>query len=511
MKKAPIPAWLGPMTMLLLAACSNASTKPPPTGKVAAVKIIPDIGTIVVGGRAQLTAVTLSAAGDTLLGREVAWSSSDVTVASITVDGLVAGRGSGTAQITASSEGIDASVSIMVEAVDFTSVSAGSLHSCGLTTGGRAYCWGANHLGQLGAIVAERCDALDRPCSTAPRGVLGGHSFAWIRPAGSSTCGITTGGEAYCWGSNTIGQLGVPTMETCDVGLSRASPCSTRPLPVAGGLTFALVVGGNSHNCGLRNSDEAYCWGSNAFGQLGVPTTEICSLPSGPLPCSTTPVPVGGVLAFASLGAGSFHTCGVTRGSEAYCWGNNFDEQVGATTTEICRVNNFPVPCSTTPVAVSTRLMFASIAAAESHTCALTPGGDAYCWGNNSLGQLGDGTTTDRSMPVAVVGGHAFTSLTTGSRHTCGVTTGGEAYCWGHNDSGQLGVPTGTACGGRSCSTAPVLVSGGLTFASISGGTEHTCGLTGDKAYCWGSNVMGQLGDGTTTDRTTPVPLTGQQ
>jgi alpha-tubulin suppressor-like RCC1 family protein len=190
---------------------------------------------------------------------------------------------------------------------------------------------------------------------------------------------------------------------------------------------------------------------------------------------------------------------GVTTSGDAYAWGRNFLGQLGdGTTTD-----------RTTPGLVSGSHTWASISAGSLNTTGITTSGDAYAWGFNGYGQLGNGTTTDRTTtvaPVLVSGSHTWASISTSSHsHTVGITTSGDAYAWGFNgDGGQLGDGTTT---NRS---TPVLVSGGHTWASISAGHSHTVGLTtnGD-AYAWGCNEYGQLGDGTTTNRSTPV-LIGQ-
>jgi alpha-tubulin suppressor-like RCC1 family protein len=140
------------------------------------------------------------------------------------------------------------------------------------------------------------------------------------------------------------------------------------------------------------------------------------------------------------------------------------------------------------------------------HTCGITPAGAAYCWGQNDFSALGDGTTTQRTSPVPVAGGLSFAAATGGGFHTCGVTTGGAAYCWGSNRDGELG--DGSAAFTQ---TTPVAVVGGLSFAVVSPGAFHTCGVTaGGSAYCWGSNLNLQLGNGTNIGSNTPIKVAGQ-
>ena len=194
----------------------------------------------------------------------------------------------------------------------------------------------------------------------------------------------------------------------------------------------------------------------------------------------------------ASVGAGSIHTCGLTVTGNAYCWGFNDFGQLGDGSTT----------GSLTPVLVSGGIRFSSINTKGGHTCGVTSMGDAYCWGENFRGQLGDGTTINRLTPVLVSGGLSFASVSTAYSETCGVTTAGDAYCWGENFHGQLG--DGTTIN----QLTPVPVAGGLTFASLSAGAT-TCGVTTTgAAYCWGRN-HDQLGDGTTNRSLMPRPVAG--
>ena len=210
----------------------------------------------------------------------------------------------------------------------------------------------------------------------------------------------------------------------------------------------------------------------------------------------------------ASLTAGVGFTCGVTSAGAAYCWGWNPSGQLGDNTTG----TNRSTPVAVLGVGGGTALTFASLTAGFLHTCGVTIAGAAYCWGANGYGQLGDYTSTSSSTPVAVrgVGGGTaltFASLTAGGQHTCGLTSAGAAYCWGYNGYGQLGDNTTT---NRSTPVAVLGVGGGtaLTFASLTAGDGFTCGVTSaGAAYCWGYNATGQLGDNTTTTRSTPVAV----
>ncbi len=270
-----------------------------------------------------------------------------------------------------------------------------------------------------------------------PAGTL---SFATVEAGAYHTCARTPAGAAYCWGYNAWGQLGNGTTSSAD----------PKPEAVGGGLVFASVSVGGTHTCGLTASGAAYCWGDDAYGVLGAgaPGPEVCTDPYGQFPCSTLPLAVTGGLAFASLSAGWGPTCALTVNSTAYCWGDDAEGElgIGAETgsVEACTY----ATCSRTPLLVHGGLVFTTLAAAALHVCGLTASGTAYCWGSNIIGQLGIGADAAPDTcnsgpcsrtPVAVAGGLTFTALSAGEHLTCGHATDGVWYCWGSNNYGQLG------------------------------------------------------------------------
>jgi alpha-tubulin suppressor-like RCC1 family protein len=362
----------------------------------------------------------------------------------------------------------------------FTRVDAGGAslgeHTCGVTSAGAAFCWGSNFAGQLGDGSTN--DELWPAFVQAPSGV----AFQTISTGGAHTCAVTAGGDAYCWGRNEFGRLGD------DTEIDQLTPVR---VAAPSGVTFIAVSAGKGHSCGLASNGAVYCWGRNSNGELGDGTTDN----------QLTPVqvqaPPGVTFAAVSVGGepGGGHSCAVAATSGAvYCWGYNGNGQLGDNTT-----TDALAPVAATPPSGVT---FATVDAGDSHTCALTPVGAAYCWGANGSGQLGDGTTVDSLVPTPVQGGFTFGTVSAGSVHTCAVTTTGAGYCWGDNSIGQIGDGT------TSQALSPTPNMGDLVLAISAAGLGHSCGLaTGASAgvYCWGSNVSGELGDGTTTDQLVPT------
>jgi alpha-tubulin suppressor-like RCC1 family protein len=316
----------------------------------------------------------------------------------------------------------------------------------------------------------------------APTGVTG--AFTPAAPTGTSA--TLTVSVSYL---ATPGVYNLTVSGTASVG-NRSTPL-TLTVSASGISDIATVDAGGLHSCALRASGVAYCWGDNSNGQLGDGTTTN----------RLVPMPVAGGLTFISVSAGAHYTCGVATSGAAYCWGYNGDGELGDGTTTQQLVPN----------AVAGGLTFASVHAGAgqslntAYTCGVTSSGTAYCWGDNTYGVLGDGTTTRRLVPTAVAGGLTFTTVSVGGGyHSCGVTTSGAAYCWGNNFYGQLGDNTTTQ------RLVPTAVAGGLTFASVTAGDFHTCAVTTSGAgYCWGYNGYGQLGDGTTTQRLVPTTVAG--
>ena len=455
-------------------------------GPVASIAVYPANITVPIGQMVQFTALLTDAAGDTLVGPAPSWTTGNNAIATLSNIGvnlgiMVRGVAAGSTTITATSGGVHGTATVSVIAslasVSFTGLSVGSDHTCGVTTAGATYCWGGNGSGQLGSG--------GKIPSPYPTAVSGGLTAASAGSGFWRSCALTTAGAAWCWGDSSLTNLILGSG-------------SLVPLQVPGAHVFQAMVVGGTHACGLTSVGQAWCWGSNTWGQLGDPT-------SGG---DNTPRAVTGGLTFRTLSAGSAHTCGLAADSTAYCWGYNTLGGLGTGGTGAAFV----------PVPVQGGLHFATLASGYGHTCAATAAGAVYCWGANGRGQLGatsaqtcpgqaDAVATDACSltPLAVSGIPAVRALGAGYTHTCALTTAGAAYCWGENTYDQLGNGT------TSDSHTPALVAGGLTFAKLSSGYYHSCGITtAGAAYCWGLGGSGELGDGATQSRSTPVRVAGQ-
>jgi len=253
------------------------------------------------------------------------------------------------------------------------------------------------------------------------------------------------------------------------------------------GPTVTQVVGGDRHTCELLAGGAVQCWGDNSSGQLG----------DGTNTRQFKPVRVVGISTATALAGGRYHTCALLADGTVRCWGYNYYGGLGNGTTTNSNV----------PVVVSGLSDVTALAAGDAYTCALLNGGALKCWGFNLYGELGNGTTVAATTPVNVSGISTATAVATGYSHTCAVLAGGTAACWGSNFSGELGGGTTTP---YSTNPLPVPVIGISTATALAAGANSTCAvLDGGALRCWGSNVFGQLGDGTMASSNTPVSVSG--
>src|SRR2546423_2934772 len=328
--------------------------------------------------------------------------------------------------------------------VEFASITMSGSHACGLTPRGDAYCWGQNASRELGVASTDVCPSLTvgrvLACSAQPLLVSGGIRFKTIDAGWRHNCGLTAQGEAFCWGWNLYGQLGAASAETCLSDGLNSNPCSTTPVRVSGDLRFKSISAGFWQSCGLTDDEQTYCWGNNALGTFGNGSTT--SSPNIPVPAAT-----GVTLAHLSSGSGS--ACGITEDHVTMCWGIiNILGELGDG-TNLPHLVPQPIAGDFVTVRSVTAMNENNVLA---HTCGIAADGQALCWGSNLRGELGVATTqtchfgtlvsTCSNVPVAVAGDYRFRSVAVGYLHTCGVTQTGDVLCWGANSPGQLGAGT---------------------------------------------------------------------
>ncbi|MFO0601560.1 MAG: hypothetical protein U0324_00230 [Polyangiales bacterium] len=348
------------------------------------------------------------------------------------------------------------------------------------------------------------------------------------------TCAGPMGGPAWCWGDNANGQVGDETTAPrsrptliagvtwqSQVAAGGSSSCALvdtpslftprcwgandagqlgdgtmmeRRLPTATMLPRGSFIRlGWSHGCLKRDSDLAVvCWGANTFGQLGN-STRTASLAAVPV--------MGAESAPLNLTVGSFHSCLSQTTGAAWCWGHNGFGQLGdgtnadrAVATRVLRI------ADVNRIAAGGASVAAAGGENAAHTCAALGDDTVQCWGSNGFGQLGDGTTTSSNIAVPARVTFAISDVAAGGWHTCAIARAdGRVFCWGRNDAGQLGDGTTTQ------RNTPVEVVGLRGVTAIAAGLRHTCAMFGGRVRCWGDNAVGQLGDGSTTPRSTPV------
>jgi hypothetical protein len=328
------------------------------------------------------------------------------------------------------------------------SVTVGAGFACALTEIGRAFCWGRNHVGQLGrGTVGEQV--------FVPGPVSGELVFAALTASDVHACGLTVDGTAYCWGGNENGETGTGTMG------------NTVPVPTAvqTALRFTRIsaegVGTwENSTCALTTAGEVWCWGSNDSGQLGDGTTSR----------SAVPVRVQSEVPFTSIETGYFHSCATATTGELWCWGEQ-EADTGA-------FGGRPTGLYTTPVVLHQDFRFTGLAAGWNYTCGLTAEHAAFCWGANWHGGLGIGPRDPSPDPLPVAGGLSFVALySAGYKGTHGLTTDGVLYRWGTSGTGAY-------------SPTPVRVTD-LRFTIVESGEEPfsgtygACGISaGNTVYC---------------------------
>jgi alpha-tubulin suppressor-like RCC1 family protein len=320
------------------------------------------------------------------------------------------------------------------------------------------------------------------PASSEVRASEGiANSFNLVSAGLNYSCMVDSS-NVLCWGDNSSGQLGDDTPAANHYTPVYVVEQAGSTIPLSGVVS---VAAGWYHSCALMSTGTMKCWGYNYNGQLGDGTTVSRRAPVD----VKDPIDPSGLLAnVTAISTGWNYTCALISGGAIKCWGANGYGKLG---------NGNNTTDSHTPIDVNNLAGSAiAVAAGQVHTCAVLASGSVQCWGYNGFGQLGDGTYTNNPIPVTVSGLTGASAIATGFHHNCAVTTGGSLVCWGRNEFGQLG--------NNSIATSPLPVSVVDQFSmplsnieTVSAGFSHSCARSLDgAAYCWGVNLLGQLGDG---------------
>jgi len=374
------------------------------------------------------------------------------------------------------------------------SASIGFYHMCVVASDNLPYCWG---YGGYGGIGNNSTSSQFAPAAVSTTGVLSGKTVSAITVGtnGNYTCTIASDNLAYCWGDNAYGQLGNSSTAQSNI------PVQVNISGVLSGKTIKQISAGANHACAIASDSLAYCWGSDTYGRLGDNTTTQTSVPVA--------VYASGVLSsktILAISAGTYHTCAIASDNLAYCWGYNASGQLGNNSTTQSQV---PVAVDTSGVLSGKTIK--SISVGNGHSCVVASDNKAYCWGSNSNGQLGNNSYSNSLVPVAVdtsgvLAGKTVTSIAASTQlHTCVTTSEYRAYCWGHDNDGRLGDLTTIQ------SPVPVAVStsgimSGKSIKTISDGYWHSCSITtDDQLYCWGNNLYGELGNKANSVFTVPI------
>jgi hypothetical protein len=436
---------------------------------VATVRIIAPTTSVVVPASFRITSDLHSAAGDSLTNdyRKLRWTSSDTNVAVVQLfdasstadqDARIIFKNFGQTAITltALDEGVSTSETFTAAPLTLRTVAVDgddqppSTFACGLDSGGHAYCWGSG-LPDTAAVwygFDRSANALTPP---VPMPVPTPRTFDSIAVASDHACGITTSGDAWCWGRNGLGQLG-------NGSSSGISEWINVPVEVAGGHKFTAIDVSALRSCAVTAQGNVWCWGYNSgsddFGNGIVGSTYV------PVPAVT-----GAALRSISLARPTYNSgssCGESIAGVAICWSVNSFGQVGIGHTSA----TLEPP---TPVASPEALV--SVTSGGEHACGLTAAGKAYCWGDALDGVLTIpvGFATSRPTPGAIISSLLFRMISVAPYQTCGVALDGTAWCWGN-----------------SWGPAPVQVKVPGTVIDIHASLVTDCASTaGHQAWCW--------------------------
>lgn len=427
----------------------------------------------------------------------LAWQSLTPGVATVDSTGRVVGIAPGTASLTVRADSVTRPWQVVARAGPGPQVSVGGTMACALSPVGQVACWGANEAYQLaGASASESCQVVTLnivyPCATRPRASPTAERFVAVSAGFQFACALRADGQAFCWGSNTYGQIGTDTLATaCAPVLQGPTTCATRPVPVDGAVRFSAIGTGQHHACGLATDGTAWCWGNGSQGAVGQ---------GAYVSRVAAPTAVAGSVRFVQLAVGGYVSCGLDAAGAAWCWGQG---SAGANGQAGYAAVNVPTP-------VATGVRFSTLAAGRWHTCGLAVDGRAWCWGESIHGESGSVAAFNAQIifaPTAMDDGRAWRTLALGAAVSCGIAASGAGACWGDNSFGQVGAGTINTFDPRVQSPLPLSLAASLD--QVDAGWASACAVrTGGLLFCWGHNDSGTLGVGPIAQSAVPLKVT---
>ena len=360
-----------------------------------------------------------------------------------------------------------------------STLSSGSSHTCAILDNGAVSCWGYGNSGQLGngGISGKSTPTLTSSLGT-------GRTAVALSSGGRHTCAILDNGAVSCWGDGAWGRLG--NGGTSD----KSTPTLTSSLGT--GRTAVALSSGTWHTCAILDNGAVSCWGEGGYGQLG----------NGGISDKTSPTltsSLGTGRTAVALSSGAYHTCAILDNGAVSCWGRGTDGQLGNGATSDKSTPTLTSSLGTGRTAVA-------LSSGGFHTCAILDNGAVSCWGDGDYGRLGNGGSSAKTTPTLTSSlgtGRTAVALSSGRFHTCAILDNGAVSCWGDGDDGRLG---NGATSDKSTPTFTSSLGTGRTAVALSSGGYHTCAILDNGAVsCWGGGYWGQLGNGGTSDRSTPT------
>ncbi|WII71665.1 hypothetical protein QJS83_14445 [Bdellovibrio sp. 22V] len=387
-------------------------------------------------------------------------------------------------------------------------IAAGGLHTCAILDNDDLKCWGYNGSGQLGYDSWDNIgDLPGQMAALGPVNIGAGRKAQQVALAEEHTCVILDTNEVKCWGNSNNGETGYD-----DENYRGGDPgdmAALVPVNLGVGRTAKEIKAGYYHTCVILDNNQVKCFGNNVSGQLGYNNTEEYGNTPGSMAALPT-VNLGSGRTAKSLSLGNSYSCAVLDTDVLKCWGDNTHGKLGQEISHnfaAVDANLADLP----PVGVGA---VAQVVTGVNHTCAILSSGDLKCWGSNTAGQLGYDDTVARGgtagsiaalAPVNLGAGRTAKAVVLAGGYTCAILDNDQVKCWGSNGSGQLGYDSTTAKGNTAGSMAGlgyVNLGAGRTAKSLAVGTGHTCAiLDNDQVKCWGSNLNGELGYDSTTNK----------